>query len=602
MIHITDKTKCCGCNACGDICAKGSISFHTDNEGFWYPEVDTAKCVDCGLCEKVCPIINIKDLKKNDLPEAECYAAENKNISIVFSSTSGGIFSTLAELTYRENGYVGGAVFNDDFSVKELISNDREDITRLRGSKYIQSDFTGFYKQVADLLKQGEKVLVCGGPCQMTALRSYLRKDYENLIIVDYICRGIGSPKVFHNYLKTFESRYGSPVIYARAKSKEFGWRNLTQKVTLANGKNVFETKQDSVWTKNFNRDGLFHRPSCHNCQFKGMPRIADITIADFWGVEGVTLENIEDKDLGISLVLVNSEKGKQYFEKIKKKINYQQVPFGAVTKGNRSLYESVQQETVDRQAFYKDIETMSLQDALNKHYPPTDSIPLKLRIRGKIRDLYYLLMGIKTYTQLKWRPLCQFFKYNSLKEIKKRNIFYPTPYCIIHNEGKLRIKGIFVLGKKKIRESKAETRLWIEKGGVFETTGPVDVGYGSDIQVFSNAHLTFGGNSSINSSAIIICGEKISLGSESGIGRGVIIRDNNGKHYLDIPGYKTSRPIITEDHVWYGEGAMIMQGVKIGQGSVISARSVVTSNVPSHSIVSGNPAQVVQEDIRWKF
>ena len=331
MISITDKRDCCGCNACGDICPKKAISFVTDNEGFWYPEVNRNTCVDCGLCEKVCPIINIDKLKKNDFLEPICYVAENKNISVVFSSTSGGIFSALAESTYRENGFVGGAVFNEDFSVKQIISDNREDLIKLRGSKYIQSDFKGFYSKVRDLLRQGERVLVCGGPCQMSALRSYLGKDYENLIIVDYICRAIGSPKVFKKYLDSFESRYGSPVIHARAKSKEFGWRNLTQKVTLANGKNVFEKSKDSVWTTRFNRDGLFHRPSCHNCRFKGLPRIADITIADFWGVEKIQLDKIVDKDLGLSLVMCNSKKGLQYFDNIKRKINFQEVPFETV-------------------------------------------------------------------------------------------------------------------------------------------------------------------------------------------------------------------------------------------------------------------------------
>ncbi len=602
MINIIDKKKCCGCNACGDVCSKGAIIFQTDIEGFWYPQVDPAKCVECGLCEKVCPIININRLKHNDLPKADCYAAENKNISVIFSSTSGGIFSALAEATYRENGYVGGAVFNEDFSVKHIISNNREDLVRLRGSKYIQSDLSGFYKNVQTLLKQGEKVLVCGGPCQMAGLRSFLGKDYDNLLIVDYICRGIGSPKVFHSYLQSFERKYGVKVVQARAKSKEFGWRNLTQKVVFANGKCAYESKEISVWTRNFNRDGLFHRPSCHDCQFKGMPRMADITIADFWGVEGLKLKNIVDKDLGISLVMVNSEKGKRYFEQIKKKINYEEVPFEKVTKGNRSLYESVQQECVDRSAFYIDLDTMNLRDALNKHYPKPDSLPLKLRMRRKLRDIYRISLSIKAYTQLRWKPMCQFIKYNTIKEISQGNIFYPTPHCIIHNEGKIAVKGIFILGSKKIPNSKAETRLWIEKGGVFETTGPVEIGYGSDLQVFENAHLTIGGNSNINSSGIIICGESITLGNESRMGRGVTIRDNNGKHYIDIPGYKTSRPIITEDHVWYGEGATIMQGVKIGQGSIVSAKSVVVSNVPPHTIVSGNPAQVVQEDIRWKF
>lgn len=600
MIKITNKIDCCGCNACGDICPNQSISFHSDNEGFWYPEVDKTTCVECGLCEKVCPIININTLKKNDLAEPECYVAENKNISVVFSSTSGGLFSALAEATYRQEGFVGGAVFNEDFSVKQIISNNREDLPRIRGSKYIQSDFSGFYIKVRNILNKGEKVLVCGCPCQMAALRSFLRKDYDNLIIVDFICAAIGSPKVFNNYLKTFEARYGAPVVHARAKSKEYGWRNLTQKVTLANGKNIFETTGESVWTNRFNKDGLFHRPSCHNCKFKGLPRISDLTIADFWGIENLKLDSITDKDLGLSIVMCNSKKGRAYFEVIKNKINYQQVSFDSLTKNNRAIYHSTRQEPVDRTAFYRDLDTMSIHDAVAKYYPVQTT--LKSRLRGLLKQMYIVVNGVIHNTRLRPKPLWQFFKYNTLSEVIKGNIFFPTPYCIIHNEGKIIIRGIFVLGEKKIRSSKVETRLWVEENGVFETTGPVVVGYGTDIQVFKNAHFTFGGNSNINSSAIIICGERIFLGEESRIGRGVLIRDNNGHHYLDIPGYKTSKPIITEDHIWYGEGATIMQGVKIGQGAVISAKSFVTSNIPAHSIVSGNPAKVVQENIRWKF
>lgn len=600
MINITNKIECCGCNACGDACAHNAISFMTDNEGFWYPEVDKGKCIDCHLCEKVCPIINIESLKKNDLPESVCYVAENKNISVVFSSTSGGLFSALADATYRLEGYVGGAVFNEDFSVRQIITNNREDLCRIRGSKYIQSDFTGFYASVHEYLQAGHKVLVCGCPCQMAALRSFLRKDYENLIIVDFICRAIGSPKVFNNYLKTFETRYGSPVVHARAKSKEFGWRNLTQKVTLANGKNVYEKWKDSVWTNHYNIDGLYHRPSCHDCKFKGLPRMSDITIADFWGVEKIKLENIVDKDLGLSVVMCNSQKGLTYFDKIKKKVNFQKVPFEFLTKGNRSLFLSVQQENVDRNAFYKDLDILPLHEAVAKYYGDKESF--RSRLMSNIKKTLRILRNIKQYTRLKPKPLWQFAKYNKLKEIIKGNILYTTPYCIIHNEGQIRIIGTVILGVKKISSSKAETRLWIGKNGIFETTGSVSIGYGTDIQVFKNAHFTFGGDSNINSAAIIICGERIILGRESRIGRGVIIRDNNGNHYMDIPGYRTSRPIVSEDHVWYGEGATIMQGVKIGQGAVISAKSFVSSNVPAHTIVTGNPAKVIMEDIRWKF
>ncbi|MBO7597380.1 MAG: Coenzyme F420 hydrogenase/dehydrogenase, beta subunit C-terminal domain, partial [Bacteroidales bacterium] len=321
MISIQNKIDCCGCNACGDACNKKAITFKTDIEGFWYPEVDKDKCNNCGLCEKVCPIINVKELKKNDLPQSVCYAAEHKNLEVVFDSTSGGLFSALADIMYKKEGYVGGAVFNDDFSVKQYISNDKADLPRIRRSKYLQSNFEGFYSQVKELLKNGEKVLVCGSPCQMAALRSFLKKDYEKLIIADYICRGINSPKVWRKYLDSFEERYGSKVVYCKAKSKEYGWRNLTQKVILENGKAYYETKDQSNITKGYLRTGVYCRPSCYDCKFKGYPRIADITLADFWGIEKVNTSM--EKNLGTSLVVVNSQKGAKYFEEVKKRINY---------------------------------------------------------------------------------------------------------------------------------------------------------------------------------------------------------------------------------------------------------------------------------------
>ena len=244
MISIQNKKDCCGCNACGDVCPVGAISFQTDKEGFWYPSVDTGKCIDCGLCEKVCPVINVSALKRNDLLQSLCYAAEHKNLEVVFDSTSGGLFSALAEEVYKMKGYVGGAVYGQDFkSVCHIISNDRKDLVRLRSSKYLQSNLEGFYNKVKELVSSGERVLLCGTPCQMAALRAFLGKDYENLLIVDFICRGINSPKVWEKYLDSFEERYGSKVVWAKSKCKELGWRNLTQKVILEDGRHIYEPK-----------------------------------------------------------------------------------------------------------------------------------------------------------------------------------------------------------------------------------------------------------------------------------------------------------------------------------------------------------------------
>lgn len=314
MIQIKDKSKCCGCCACVDVCAHHAITLKTDIEGFWYPEVDKNKCVECGLCEKVCPELHIDDLKKNDFEKpAHTIAAINKNMSVRWDSTSGGAFSALADTMYEQGGYVSGAVYNKDFSVSNFISNNPEDLKRLRSSKYLQSKAEGLYKQIRDLLRNGEKVLACGTPCQMAALRSFLRKDYENLIIVDFICRGVNSPKVYRKYLDSLEKQYGGKVIYVKAKNKELGWRNLTRKVVFDNGKAYYGVHMDDDFRRGYHTN-VFCRPSCYHCQYKGFPRMADITIADYWGIEKVD-KNL-DNNIGTSMILLNSKKGIDYLKK----------------------------------------------------------------------------------------------------------------------------------------------------------------------------------------------------------------------------------------------------------------------------------------------
>lgn len=597
MIKITDKVDCCGCNACGDACAQGAITFKTDHEGFWYPEVDMQKCTNCHLCEKVCPIINVKELKKNDLPQSICYAAEHKNMEVVFDSTSGGLFSALADIMYKSGGYVGGAVFNDDFSVRQYISNDKADLPRLRSSKYLQSHLDGFYKQVRDLLRSGEKVLVCGSPCQMAALRSFLRKDYDNLIIADYICRGINSPKVWRKYLDSYEERYGSKVVYAKAKSKEYGWRNLTQKVILANGKAYYETKDQSNFTKGYLQTGVYCRPSCYDCKFKGYPRISDITLADFWGIEKVNTSM--EKNLGTSLVMINSKKGETYFEQVKKRINYVGVPFESIEAGNRSLNKSVDPPKVDRDEFFRDLDQMTFLQIADKYITKK-----KIGKKGQLKRVLRYLKTILRNTQMRPKPLYQFFRYNSLDDIMKGNVLLPTPYCTIEIERGAKIikKGILILGFKKFKKSKLETRLLVNKGGTLKIEGNTTIGYGSDIEVFPNATLSFGGGGATNIGATIICGERIEIGKNTMLGRHITIRDNNGSHFMNRQGYKNTRSVIIGDKVWLTEQCTVMPGVKIGDGAIIGALSLVLRNIPPYCLATGHPAEVVDEDILWKY
>ena len=596
MIQVIEKAKCCGCNACGDACSKQAISFKIDIEGFWYPEVDKDKCINCGMCEKVCPIINIEELKKNDLPRSECYAAEHKNLEVIFDSTSGGLFSALADIMYKTGGYVGGAVFNDDFTVRQYISNNKSDLQRLRSSKYLQSNSVGFYRQVKQLLASGEKVLVCGTPCQMVALRAFLHKDYENLIIVDFICRGINSPKVWLKYIKSFEERYGSPVVYVKAKSKEYGWRNLTQKVILADGRHIYETREQSNFTKGYLQTNAYCRPSCYDCKFKGFPRISDITLADFWGIEKIA-QSME-KDLGTSLVMVNSQKGKAFFEKAKARAKTIQVPFESVLAGNLALVKSLDAPLVDRKLFFEDLDKLTFTEMAAK-YIKQNPKSLRVKLREIIKKCYNMLLLL--YSGM---SLYQIIRYNSVKQILRGHFIAAYKHTVIQIKKKSNIKleGMLQFGYKRIKGSKMESRLLVESGATFEVRGGYNIYYGADIEIFKNAKLIIKGGGGANINFTCICGEYVEIGRDVQIGRGVTIRDNNGGHYVNRAGYKNTRPVIIGDKVWLCEGCTIMPGVKIGEGAIVGAHAFVTQNVPPHSIVSGNPAVIIDEDVLWKY
>lgn len=611
MISIINKIDCCGCNACGDVCAHGAITFKTDKEGFWYPEVDTSKCKDCGLCEKVCPVINIGELKKNDLPQSVCYAAEHKNLEVVFDSTSGGLFSALADRMYRDSGYVGGAIFNEDFSVREYISNDKTDLPKLRSSKYLQSNADGFYKEIKGLLVKGEKVLVCGTPCQMAALRAYLRKDYENLIIVDFICRGVNSPKIWRKYLDSFEERYGSKVVYAKAKSKEYGWRNLTQKVVLENGKAYYETRDTSNFTKGYLHTNAYCRPSCYECKFIGFPRMADITVADFWGVENV--DQSMEKNLGTSLVMVNSKKGAEYFEKIKPRINFLEVPFESILAGNRCLVESLDAPLVNRDQFFEDVDKLAFSQLAEKYINGNnkDKILPQITLKIKVGNIFRKVMRAIKYARMICREtdyslvaICQFFKYNSLNEILHKDIIIPKSHVVfdVAKTGKIVKHGVAIIGWKKIRSSKLETRIFVGNNATLEFCGGNSVGYGSCIEVHDNAKILIKEGCKCNTCCTFVCQDYIEIGETAMLGRHVTIRDNNGSHFINRDGYRNTRPVIVGDKAWLTEACTLLPGAKIGQGAIIGAHAVVASHIKPFAMAIGNPAQVVDENVLWKY
>lgn len=606
MIDIKNKVDCCGCNACGDICPTQAITFETDIEGFWYPKVDLDKCINCHLCEKTCPNIHAAELKHNEYEKPECHAAINKNIEVRFDSTSGGIFSALAMGTYKQGGYVGGAVWNGDYLVEQYVSNDKGDLSRLRSSKYLQSDANGFYKAIRDLCRKGEKVLVCGTPCQMAGLRAFLMKDYENLTIVDFICRGINSPKVWRKYLNFQEERFGAKVNYVKPKNKELGWRQLTTKLTFENGKVLYDTQDTSYFTIGYLQTGVYCRPSCYECKFKGFPRIADITIADYWGAEQTVGKDL-DNDMGTSLVMLNNSKGKKYYESIMGSLKDKKIPFESTLAKNPALLRPLDPPLVDRDSFYKDLDKLPFKDIAKKYIRRHIDQPIGRRRKVKNFIRYWLnLRHVAGWSIPTWwkNVKYNFFSKQIHTKVFENKYIVLTKHSILDVQptATINVGGLVTIGWKKYRSSKLETRVLVENGACLDLQGSAAIGYGSDIEVFCNAVLSIGDGFASNIETTIICADKITIGPLCKIGRGVTIRDNNGNHFMARRGYKDVRPIVIGQHVWLCEGCTLLAGAKMGDGAIASAKALIGIHVPSFSLAMGNPAEVVDDEIYWKY
>lgn len=372
MINITDKSKCSGCHGCANICPKKCISMEYDEEGFWYPKVNYDLCINCGLCEKVCPILN--DLSIDNSPKA--YACFNRNENIRKESSSGGVFTLLASYVIDCGGVVYGAAFSDDFQVKHISVTEKEKLYLLRGSKYVQSKLGNTYTEIKNLLNNGKMVYFSGTPCQIDGLLRYLNTSYDNLICQDIVCHGVPSPKLWQHYLKQFSLEQDAKIYF---RDKSTGWDSYS--FTIKQKDQFQQPASQNEYMKVFLKD-LCLRPSCYDCHSKGLKRNSDITLADFWGVREVCPEMYDNK--GTSLVFINSKKGKELFEKIKPEIEYKEINIHQAVQYNPSSYKSVEIPK-NRDKYMREVFNSDFHNSSSKYLKEKLMIRIKCFIKNKI-------------------------------------------------------------------------------------------------------------------------------------------------------------------------------------------------------------------------
>lgn len=356
MLSLIKKEDCCGCAACMQACPRQCIKMTFDEEGFQYPKVNVTNCVKCGLCEKVCPIRQKR--YKQELDAQKVYIAYAKSDEIRLHSSSGGIFTLLAESCIKENGAVYGAAFTDTFDVCHVGVEKAEDIAKLQGSKYIQSKVGNSYIEVKERLKNNQKVVFSGTPCQIAGLKSYLKDDYDNLITVDILCHGVPSEKLWKKYVEEQEMAHASSVRRTFFRHKKYGWKKYAVLLEFSNN-----TAYERVFTQDPFMQMLLAnislRPSCYNCRFKEMPHLSDITLGDCWGVQQHSPEMDDNK--GTSVVLLNTAKGKCAFEKILPNLQYKECSLDCAVSPDAESRQKIRKHP-NRKRFFKKLDEDSIE------------------------------------------------------------------------------------------------------------------------------------------------------------------------------------------------------------------------------------------------
>lgn len=594
MIDILNKNECTGCALCHDVCPQNAITMEADNvTGFLYPTLNEKLCTGCNLCEKKCPSLN-KVTKRNVLT---AYAANNKNIETRFESTSGGVFSVLADYFYSIDGVVVGAVWKDKYEVIEKISSDKNDLSELRLSKYVQSDSRGIYAEVNEILKTGKNVLFVGLPCQVAAVKS-LCGSKDLLVTVDLICKGVPAPSVWRKYIDSIELSTGKKIICHRSKDKEYGWKRLGVRIDFDDATADYHSGAEDGFIRLYSKN-LLMRDSCYECKYRGMERVGDLTIGDCWGIEHIS-QKLND-NCGSSVIFVNSEKGNEIFSHISDTLETVAFDAKEIDKYNRGISDNFKVDNKVRTNFWNDLDKLPFTEVVERYAKNSGKNGIKSELKACIRAI----RKFGSITQWRIRPIYQFIKYNYFsKHIIRHNgaHFYPSTYCNFTFEpgATIEIYGDFIFGLARMKDTTRESRIFMRRDSKILVRKQCNISEGADIEMHRGGLWSmdiFYANFNLE----ISCGHHIDMRDDVGAGRKVTIRDYNG-HLIAKNGFLISSPVIIENHTWLCSGCTIMPGVHVGTGAIISANAYVASNVPPYSIMAGKPAVIMGKDVKHQI
>lgn len=391
MITNSLIQKCCGCQACRNICPQQCISMEADNEGFLYPKIDYAKCINCNLCSKVC-LLNASDANRNN-NDVLVMAAKSKNEKDRLASSSGGMFTILAESILSKGGIVYGVSFSSDFAkVKHTRIDTKEDLYKIRGSKYIQSEINLSYQQVKKDLINDKLVLFSGTPCQIAGLSLFLGRKYGKLFLVEIICHGVPSPLLWQNYIKEIARKYQNPIENVNFRSKRNGWKRFIVSQEL--GLNyLFIPKNEDPFLLMFLRDYCL-RPSCYECVAKEIEVMADISLGDFWGIDDFDSSFNDGK--GTSLVIVRSQKGAELLSFSDDKFIAVKSDIDFVRKNNPAIFKSASYSS-KRKSFFDYLNIHGFKRTKIKYGMPTFKTRIKKVLR-KGNNNYGILFTFKNH------------------------------------------------------------------------------------------------------------------------------------------------------------------------------------------------------------